>query len=287
MNLVSIIIPAYNAEKYISDSITSVLLQSINNWELIIINDGSTDNTEAVIKGFAKDNRIKYFYQNNTGVSGARNNGINNASGEFIAFLDADDSWLPDNLLRKIEILNNHDSIFWVFSDMYHADEKLDYTGITAYGTDEDILNNILLWEKEVVPGPCSNIVAKSQCFKEMVRFDPLLSLAADKDFCLQLGSKFKGKRIAKPLFYYRNLPKSMSRNLAIAQHDSILLFNKAKKNNLFHSFGFKQKCFSNLYFILAGNWWKVGKSRIKGMYFILLAIIYFPPNIIKLIKKF
>ena len=105
--LASIIIPAYNAERYISEAIESVINQTYTNWELIIVNDGSTDNTEKIAQSYAqKDSRITYITQENKGVSVARNIGYNASKGDYLGFLDADDYWLPDNLDEKINYFN-------------------------------------------------------------------------------------------------------------------------------------------------------------------------------------
>jgi glycosyltransferase involved in cell wall biosynthesis len=90
-DLVSIIMPVYNGEPYIRNSIESVLSQSHGNWELLIINDGSTDNTDGIVKSFLVGNKIKYFTQSNKGVAAARNVGLNHMCGDFFCFLDADD----------------------------------------------------------------------------------------------------------------------------------------------------------------------------------------------------
>jgi teichuronic acid biosynthesis glycosyltransferase TuaG len=101
--LISIIMPAYNVEKYIGDSITSVINQTYSNWELIVIDDGSTDDTAAIVKSFIeKDDRIKYLYQENARQAKARNNGISHAKGSILAFLDSDDLWLPQKLEKSL-----------------------------------------------------------------------------------------------------------------------------------------------------------------------------------------
>jgi teichuronic acid biosynthesis glycosyltransferase TuaG len=102
--LVSIIMPAYNAEKTILESIESVLRQTYILWELIVVNDGSEDRTNAVVLAI-NDERIKLIEQENGGVAKARNNGLCNAKGEYIAFLDSDDLWLEEKLERQIEKL--------------------------------------------------------------------------------------------------------------------------------------------------------------------------------------
>lgn len=105
--LISVIMPAYNSEKYIADSIISVLMQTYKNWELIIIDDGSKDATKNVIQRF-QDKRIIYIYQKNEGVASARNNGISKANGRYIAFLDSDDLWLSNKLELQLNYMQNH-----------------------------------------------------------------------------------------------------------------------------------------------------------------------------------
>src|SRR5919106_5413407 len=98
-NLVSVIMPAYNAEKYIAGSIRSVIVQTYSDWELIVVDDGSTDSTATVVQEFvARDPRIKYIFQENGRLGKARNTGIRNSSGPLIAFLDSDDLWVPIKL---------------------------------------------------------------------------------------------------------------------------------------------------------------------------------------------
>lgn len=285
--MVSIIIPAYNAEKYIIETINSVLNQTYSNWELIIIDDGSQDKTAELIANLYKnDSRINYYYQKNTGVSGARNNGLSKCKGEYIALLDADDVWEKNNLELKVNALESNKNISWVFSDMYNADKNINIINIASTGTDKNILNSILLWQTEVIPGPCSNVVFTKRCYDEGIKFDIKLSTAADQDFTLQLASKYKGFHINKPLWRYRILNNSMSRNISVMEKDHIKVFKKAKKNKLFKNFWFKQKCFSNLYWILAGSWWKNGNNKLRGFYFIILALTTNPLSIVKIFNS-
>lgn len=104
--LISIITPLYNGSRFIAQTIDSVLAQTYPQWELLIINDGSTDNGEAIARHYAeKDSRIKVFSQPNAGSASARNNGIRHAEGRYIALLDADDLWEPWFLERQLALL--------------------------------------------------------------------------------------------------------------------------------------------------------------------------------------
>jgi glycosyltransferase involved in cell wall biosynthesis len=283
--IISIIIPLYNTEKYIAETIQSVLNQTYINWELIVVNDGSTDNSTSIVTSFIeKDRRISLINKSNSGVSDTRNIGTEHAKGKYIAFLDADDTWLPNNLEEKITELKDA-NIDWVFSDAALINEKSNKIGYKI-GSDNAILSHYLLWDQTVVPGPCSNVIVKRRCLTNSIHFDTQFSTAADQDFCFYLSSKYKGKRIEKPLLNYRILSHSMSRNIALMEKDHIGVYRKAANNGLFHSFWFKQKCFSNLYLILAGSWWKDGKNKTRGAYFIFRALFSYPPNMMKVIKR-
>lgn len=287
MSLVSIIVPAYNAEPYIGVTIQSVLDQTYTSWELIIINDGAKDDTDGAVQPYLSDERIHYYQQENGGVSSARNHGIELAKGDYIAFLDADDEWLQENLEKKIKVLEEDASVDWVFSDMYQADEHLNIMEVAPEGRDDTILDNILKWEGEVVPGPCSNIVIRRKITDSGIRYDKSFSTAADQDFCIQMAAKHKGRRIPEPLWKYRYIPSSMSRNIQVMEDDHIAVFKKAAKNNLFKSHQFEDQCFSNLYLILAGSWWVNGGNKWKGLYFICLALWRSPKSIKVLLSKF
>src|ERR1035437_8101512 len=136
-NLVSVIIPCYNADKYIGEAIESVLNQTHKNFELLVINDGSTDNSETIIKKYQKeDSRIQHYSQTNQGVATARNLGLKHASGSIVAFIDSDDAWEPENLEVKVKFLaTNHDT-HWVYSDMFLADEAMNKTDLLEGGND-------------------------------------------------------------------------------------------------------------------------------------------------------
>lgn len=288
--LVTIIIPCYNAEKYIAETIQSVINQTYKNWELIVVNDGSTDNSLNIIKEFAaNDSRVSFIDKENTGVSDTRNKAIALSKGEFIAFLDADDYWNENNLEVKINNLISHKDCDYVFSNMYNADENLNIIITAPKGTDKNILEHFLYWQgdSEIIPGPCSNLLLRRKCIEdETIRFETKISNLADQFFCILLSSKFKGKYIDLPLLKYRILPSSMSRSLNLLEKDYktvILLFETM---NVFKSYRFKQKCISNIYLILAGSWWKDGDNKSKGIYYTLKSIITYPLVIFKLIKK-
>lgn len=130
--LVSIIMPAYNCEKYISESIDSVLNQTYRDWELLIINDWSTDNTLNIIEEYSiKDSRIKVISNyRNLGVSATRNRGIELATGEWIAFLDSDDIWKPEKIKTQVSIAKKENAEFVFTASAYINESGKAYKGI-------------------------------------------------------------------------------------------------------------------------------------------------------------
>ena len=122
--LVSIIMPSFNTAKYIEESINSVLAQTYTNWELIIVDDCSTDNTDEIVQPFLSDDRIKYFKnEKNSGAAVSRNRALREAKGKWIAFLDSDDLWLPEKLERQIAFMKKHDYKF-SYTDYEKIDEN-------------------------------------------------------------------------------------------------------------------------------------------------------------------
>lgn len=286
--LTSVIIPCYNAEKYIGQAIESVLNQTFKNFELIIISDGSTDGSESVINHYvALDSRIKLYSQPNKGVSTTRNAGIEIAKGKIIAFLDSDDVWEPENLEVKIKALITDPSVSWVFSDVFLTDETLNKTDVLEGTNTDDILSSLLLRKGEVIHAP-SGLVFKRECFHDSgIRFDPMATPTEDLDLCIHVSAKgFKGKRVPGPLWNYRVLKGSLSRNLNRLEAGNLLIMEKAAKAALFRSFWFRQLCFSNNYLILAGIWWVNGNKKLKSLSYIFKSILHYPPNILKILNK-
>src|SRR5258705_4297239 len=279
--LVSVIIPVYNAERYVEETIRSVFDQTLQDFEIIVLNDGSTDSSGEIIKRLQEeDNRIIYISKPNTGVSDTRNIGISKARGKYLAFLDADDVWKPCNLEKKINSLKDSGKK-WVFCDheniyeednTLHADRKL----FKPY----NIIDNILLWEAHVVPGPCSNIVAEKELFGDDIRFDTKLSSPADRDICLQLAAKEEPYYIPEKLWLYRQHGQSMSNQNYKVIDEMKYLYRKADKKKWFSSRKLRRKALSNANLIMAGMsyFFPSQRKRIPG--FILKAIWYSPVNV-------
>ncbi len=286
--VVSIVVPVYNAGKYIRSTIDSVLAQSFQEWQLILVNDGSRDNSLNILKEYENSlpTKIKVIDKENSGVSDTRNMGIKLAHGRYIALLDADDQWLPDNLKLKVEYLQSNSEVDFVFSDMYEVNENLENPILAPVGKDENILEDLLLWNGEVIPGPCSNLVIRKECFEVGIHFKKKLSTIADQNLTVQLAFSFTGKRIPIPLWNYRVLPNSMSKSIPVMERDCLMTYEDYLKSGYFRTKKFRLKCYANMYLILAGSFWRHSKNKWRTFDYVLKSLFCNPLVIFKLKDK-
>lgn len=147
--LVSIIMPSWNTAKFIGESIQSVLNQTYTDWELLIVDDHSTDDTDEVVKPFLTDERIKYFKnENNSGAALTRNIAMREAQGEWIAFLDSDDLWMSDKLEKQIEFMNSNGYVL-----SFTEYEKIDESGypLNIYVSGPEVVNKRKMYNYDYI----------------------------------------------------------------------------------------------------------------------------------------
>jgi len=210
--LISVVIPAYNAEQFLDETLESVLSQTYENWECIIVNDGSTDNTESIAKKWCeKDARFRYFYKENSGASDTRNLGIKKARGEYIAFLDADDILTSDNLEVRINVLIEQ-NVDLVATKLQHFTDKL--PKVSKNNARQDVLyyakeglTQLMAFNK-VTP---STVLCKKSVMDEVGGFT-WHKKAEDLHCWLKvLFAGYKIYRIDETLLLYRLVENSMS----------------------------------------------------------------------------
>lgn len=177
--LISTIIPTFNRVKLLAETVESVLSQTYDNLELIIVDNMSTDDTQGYVKGL-KDSRIKYFRNPNNGIIAVnRNFGMNQAMGEFIAFLDSDDLWLPRKLEKQIEMFKNNSQLLLVSTNGYYFREKLRRVIINSY-FDKQISFRYLLKRNIVIS---SSVLMKSKVPQYIGFMDEDAELRAVEDY--------------------------------------------------------------------------------------------------------
>lgn len=240
--LVSVIIPCYNQGKYLTDAIESVLSQSHTNWECIIINDGSTDNTRDIALRYANaHSKIKYIEQPNRGVSSARNLGLEEAKGNYIQFLDADDFITPEKLELQCKSLSNISGIRLSYCDYYYCDENDIQKEILKglFPSHKFIMSNPLMdmavrWEDDLsIPPHC--FLFDARFFHEHhVRFDEELFNHEDWDCLMKiLALNPVITFIDKKLSIYRVHRESLSKNREKMRKGFVMAVKKQQK--LFH----------------------------------------------------
>ncbi|MBD2250025.1 glycosyltransferase family 2 protein [Nostoc parmelioides] len=210
MPKVSVVIPAYNAMKYLPATVESVLQQTFTDIEILIINDGSSDNIIAWTTQIT-DPRVQVISQENQGLSGARNTGINHASGEYIAFIDADDLWLPTKLEKQVKCLDNYPQAGLVYTWTAWTDETGKPTGVIVASDVEGYV-----WEQMVVNDKISNgssAMVRRICFDKVGLFDTELTSSEDRDMWIRLAAHYHFAVVKEPLTLYRRHSQSMSKN--------------------------------------------------------------------------
>src|SRR3989338_3544903 len=183
---VSVIIPTYNREKFIGRAIESVLAQTYKDLEIIVIDDGSKDNTKEVVQQY-KGN-IKYIYQENGGSSSARNRGIKESAGEHIAFLGSDDIWVPGKLAIQVEILDKNKNIGIVCSRMPIFDKEGKQIGFKPQEHIGKDFNELIAQWGDL---PTSTVMTRRECFNKAGFFDTSLKTVQDFDMWLRIARHY------------------------------------------------------------------------------------------------
>ena len=201
---VSVIIPVYNNAGTISRTIDSVLAQTIDDIEIIIVDDGSTDNTRAHLKPYGQ--RIRYFYQSNQERSAARNNGLLQARGQYIAFLDADDYWLPIKLEKQIAVFQNKPELGLVYSQAFaikKQDHPLYLLGKKCLDSSKDPSEAFCqLLIGNFIPSPTPLI--SRLCVRDAGFYDEKISIREDNDYWLRIARYYPIYGIPEPLAFYQ-----------------------------------------------------------------------------------
>lgn len=190
-SLVSVIIPTYNRPEYVRKAVESVMAQTFQDWELILVDDGSIDGTNEVLQSYVRqDRRIRALRQANGGTAAARNAGLREASGRYAAFLDDDDEWLPQMLAVEVAFMESHPEIGLCYSRLQILREvngKIDDSTVfpKVMGTGfPDLLTRCLIM-------PSTAIIRRS-CLTEVGGFDPAYALQDDFDLWLRFVQRFK-----------------------------------------------------------------------------------------------
>jgi len=211
MPIVSVVIPVYNGEKTIRETIDCVLNQSLSDFELLVINDGSKDSTLEIVSKI-QDPRLNVFSYPNAGLAATRNRGISLASSDYISFIDADDLWTPDKLEAQLKALQENPQAAVAYSWTDCIDESSQFLRKGGYLTVNGDVYSQLLVVDFLESG--SNPLFRKQALIEVGGFDESLTAAEDWDILLRLAARYPFVAVPSPQILYRVSPTSMSANV-------------------------------------------------------------------------
>ena len=225
MSLISVIMPVYNGEKTIQETIESVLNQTFTDFELIVINDGSQDATLEIVERI-QDPRLKVFSYTNAGQATSRNRGISYACGEYISFIDADDLWTPDKLEAQLIALQNNSEAAVAYSWTKCIDEMGNFSRRGSHiSVNGDVYAKLLLIDF-IENG--SNPLIRAQAIAEVGGFDESMTPSEDRDLWLRLAARYHFVAVPSPQVLYRQSANSASANILRMEAASLRVIEQA-----------------------------------------------------------
>lgn len=272
---VSVIIPTYNRAHLIGRAIQSVLKQTYQDFEVIVVDDGSIDNTEEVVKKI-QENRVYYYkHDKNKGGSAARNTGISLAKGKYIAFQDSDDEWLPEKLNQQINIFKNLSAdVGLIYTDMWRIDSKgqRHYWKSPGYNKENNIIN--CKWFDDVKNIGIQTVVIKRECFEKAGIFDEEFRRFIDLELFLRLSKYCRFYHLKSPLVIYYDVGEGISHNVDSLVQAYDLIFKKYDQDEIFN----KRSLSRHLYSL--GNYLCQEREINSGQEYFLKAIKKDPYNL-------
>jgi len=223
--LVSVVVPAHNADWCVGKAIDSVLGQSYPSYEVIVVNDGSTDGTAAVLARYGK--RIRVIEQENAGLSGARNTGIGQAEGEFVAFLDADDHWASTKLERQVALLQAQPNIGFCSTETIAEDEHGHEVNRWRCPVMSMSPLHTIFAQNAAVAGSGSSVLVRSEVLDRVGSFDPTLRSLEDIDMWMRMAAVTDYACISEPLTRILKRQASMSGNLDVMRESALRVMKK------------------------------------------------------------
>ena len=272
--LVSVVIPAFNASEWIAETIESVIDQEYQNFEILVIDDGSTDNTEKIVSSFGP--KVSYYYKINGGQSSARNFGIKNAKGKYIAFLDSDDLWFKQKLKLQIELLEQN-KFKWAYTDGIAFDNSTNEILFRFNNKSKQYEGDILikLFQSCFIPMP--TVIVKKEVFSEIGYFneDHQFRNREDWEMWIRSAQKYPIALIPDILAKYRVHQKSVTgtESLIERMNGNILVIEQAASREPKRLGKYKNIVLSKLYFssgralALQGNSYYAKKLFLKSIY--------------------
>jgi glycosyltransferase involved in cell wall biosynthesis len=254
--LVSVVIISYNCAEHVGQAIRSVLAQTWSHLELIVVDDGSTDATGDVVRGIA-DDRVRYVRQANKGPNAARNEGIRQARGHFIAFLDCDDWWLPEKLSKQLAKVNGHPEIGLVYSLAIRVDTAGTQGDRFDSIVEGRVLDRLLLGN--CIAGSASSAMVTRAAVDAVGMFDESLHYAEDWEYWIRVASRFAVACVPDFDVYLLDRPGSQGKNANATRRDSLRFIHAALDRYAPSRPLFRRVALAQLHYVSSYNLWASG----------------------------
>jgi len=251
MPKVSVIMPTYNRAETLPDALESLLAQTYLDFEVIVVDDGSTDNTRAVVEEYCKkDSRIIYYYQENKERSAARNQGIRLSRGEYIAFLDSDDVYLPEKLEKQVAILDSvrdSDFVYCYYKLMDRTGNPVESGDSPAYALSGNIYPEILRFTGVNIKTP--SVMVRKKLFEKIGGFDEKMKVCEDLDLWRRAARFTRIEQVQEALIAVRvGAGGTVREDLWSGYKGRMYYYRKAIKGDKKLSFYFKILIYAELY---------------------------------------
>jgi glycosyltransferase involved in cell wall biosynthesis len=279
---ISVVIPAYNAAATIGETLASVLAQSFNDIEVIVVDDGSTDDT-ASVAGSCDDPRVKVISVANGGVARARNTGIEHAAGNLVAFIDADDMWRPTKLERQVQALANEPGCDISVTGAMRVDiegRELRPMPLIAPGRNEDYCKALLL--NSMVVGCMSSGLVRRSALDPKRAFNPAFSQCADWDLWLRLSRTSGFALVREELVLYRVHDKNMSSDIHLLERDTFAVLDEFFANPASAPYApLKRRTYGNHRLICAASYLR-DRKLVDAFRCLIAALAVYPLSIFR-----
>jgi len=256
---VSVVIPTYNHARFVEEAVDSVLSQTSPPAETIVVDDGSTDDTARRLETFV--GRIEVIRQANAGVSAARNHGAAHATGDVLAFLDADDAWVPTKLERQLAHMEADEGLGLVHCGITEVDVAGRSLRDRLDGQEGWVADAMLRFEGSgVILGGGSSALMRRGAFDTVGGYDEAMSTSADWDLLRRIARRWRVGFVAEPLVRYRLHGGNMHHNVAAMEHDMLLGYAKAFAARDPALARLRRPAYASLHSMLAGSYWHSGE---------------------------
>ena len=274
MPKISVIIPAYNAMNYLPETLKSVLKQTFTDFEILIVNDGSSDDIVEWVSQIT-DPRVKLISQTNQGVSAARNMGIRKSQGEYIALLDADDLWEPVKLEKQVRKLEANPSIGLVYTWTSFIDQFSKPTGVSIVSHLEGNVWKDIVVRDMISTG--SSTMIRSECFDKVGLFDSDLCIGEDRDMWTRIAAIYPFAVIKEPLTLYRRHPQNTTKSNQIIIPQLSRVIEKTFENSPDNLIYLKNHSYGWMNIFAAWSSIQDEKDHKQATYYRQQAIQYYP----------